>query len=89
MPKYVFWGSYCNNALEKRVPYRQAHLRGLEQQKQQGILLSLGPTTDNTKVFGTYEAEDGEMVCQLIEADPYWQHGIWTEYRVYEWNQVF
>ena len=54
MPKYVLWGSYCENALEKRIPYRQAHLQGLQVQKDQGILLSLGPTTDNTKVFGIY-----------------------------------
>ncbi|MFM7470377.1 MAG: YciI family protein [Nodosilinea sp. LVE1205-7] len=89
MPKYVLWGSYCENALEKRIPYRQAHLQGLQVQKEQGILLSLGPTTDNTKVFGTYEAADAAIVGQLIEADPYWQHGIWTEYSIYEWNQVF
>lgn len=89
MPKYVMWGSYCENALEKRTPYREAHLEGLRSQQSQGILLSLGPTTDNTKVFGTYEADSEATVRQLIEGDPYWQNGIWTEYEVYEWNQVF
>jgi len=29
MPKFVIWGSYCENVLEKRAPYRQAHLEGL------------------------------------------------------------
>lgn len=89
MPKYVMWGSYCENALEKRTPYRAAHLEGLKSQQAQGLLLSLGPTTDNTKVFGTYEADSETTVRQLIEADPYWQNGIWTEYEVYGWNQVF
>lgn len=83
------WGSYCENALEKRTPYREAHLEGLRSQKSQGLLLSLGPTVDNTKVFGTYEADQEATVRQLIEADPYWQNGIWTDYEVYEWNQVF
>jgi uncharacterized protein YciI len=89
MPKYVMWGSYCENALEKRTPYRTAHLQGLKTQQEQGILQALGPTTDNTKVFGIYEADSAASVRQLIETDPYWQHGIWTEYTVYEWNQVF
>ncbi|NJL47169.1 MAG: YciI family protein [Leptolyngbyaceae cyanobacterium SM2_5_2] len=89
MAKYVLWGSYCENALEKRTPYREAHLTGLQKLKEQGILLALGPTTDNTKVFGLYEAEDEATVRQLVEADPYWQHGIWTDYALYEWNQVF
>jgi uncharacterized protein YciI len=89
MPKYVLWGSYCDNALEKRTPYRQAHLDGLTQQKEQGILITLGPTKDNTKVFGIYEAENEAIVRNLVESDPYWKHGIWTEYNVKEWIQVF
>lgn len=89
MAKFVMWGSYCEDALEKRTPYRADHLAGLQAQKEKGILLSLGPTTDNSKVFGTYEAADEATVRQLVESDPYWQNGIWTEYEVYEWNQVF
>lgn len=89
MAKYVMWGSYCENALEKRGPYREDHLRGLREQKQDGVLTALGPTVDNTKVFATYEAENEDVVRQLVEGDPYWQNGIWTEYAVYEWNQVF
>ena len=89
MAKYIMWGSYVENALEKRTPYREAHLQGLQEQKDNGILKALGPTTDNSKVFGIYEADSEATVRQLVEADPYWQNGIWTEYQVYEWNQVF
>ena len=88
MPKYVLWGSYCEDVLEKRAPYRQAHLDGLAQQKAAGTLITIGPTQDLTKVFGIYEAPDVATVRQLIEADPYWQHGIWTEYEVREWIQA-
>ncbi len=89
MAKYVLFGSYCENALEKRTPYRQAHLDGLAQQKAQGILITLGPTKDNSKVFGIYEAESEAVVRQLIESDPYWQNGIWTDYDIKEWIQAF
>lgn len=88
MPKYVMWGSYCDNVLEQRAPYRQAHLDGLAQQKASGVLLTIGPTKDLTKVFGLYEADDEATVRQLVEADPYWQGGIWTEYEVREWIQA-
>jgi uncharacterized protein len=88
MPKYVLWGSYCDDVLEKRSPYRQAHLEGLTKQKEAGILITLGPTKDVTKVFGIYEADDEATVRQLIEADPYWQNGIWTEYDLKEWIQA-
>lgn len=89
MPKYVMWGSYCQDVLERRAPYRQAHLNGLAAQKESGVLITIGPTKDVTKVFGIYEAEDEATVRQLIELDPYWQHGVWTEYDVREWIQAF
>ncbi|NMG59853.1 hypothetical protein E1H12_15340 [Geitlerinema sp. P-1104] len=89
MSKFILWGSYCENALEKRQPYRQAHLDGLAEQKESGVLVTLGPTEDNTQVFGIYEAEDEATVRKLIENDPYWQNGIWTEYQVKAWIQAF
>ncbi|MEM7760344.1 MAG: YciI family protein [Cyanobacteria bacterium P01_A01_bin.40] len=89
MPKYIMWGSYCENALEKRTPFRQAHLAGLAGQKDSGILITLGPTKDNTQVFGIYEAETEDKVRKLVESDPYWQNGIWTEYQIKEWIQAF
>ncbi|MEM6521191.1 MAG: YciI family protein [Cyanobacteria bacterium P01_D01_bin.71] len=89
MAKFVMWGSYCEDALEKRAPYREAHLAGLRSQKDSGVLLALGPTVDNSKVFGIYEADDQATIRKLVEGDPYWQNGIWTEYELYAWNQVF
>lgn len=89
MAKYIMFGSYCENALEKRTPYREAHLAGLTQQKADGVLQTLGPTKDNTKVFGIYEAASEGEVQGLVENDPYWQNGIWTEYEIKEWIQAF
>ncbi|ELS04830.1 hypothetical protein Xen7305DRAFT_00045660 [Xenococcus sp. PCC 7305] len=89
MPKFIMWGSYCEDALSKRTPYRQDHLDGLASQKQQGILMTLGPTKDNSKVFGIYEAATEKEVQDLVESDPYWKNGIWTEYEIKEWIQAF
>jgi uncharacterized protein YciI len=89
MTKYVMWGSYCENVLEKRSPYRDAHLAGLAKQKEDGILITIGPTQDLTKIFGIYEADDEATVRKLVESDPYWQNGIWTEYDLKEWIQAF
>jgi uncharacterized protein len=88
MPKYVLWGSCCADVVEKRAPYRQAHLDGLAKQKADGVLITLGPTQDLTKVFGIYEADNAAIAQQLVEADPYWQNGIWTEYEIKEWIQA-
>jgi uncharacterized protein len=89
MTKYVMWGSYCEDVIEKRAPFREAHLAGLATQKESGVLITIGPTKDLTKVFAIYEAEDEAAVRQLVEADPYWVNKVWTEYDVKEWIQVF
>ena len=89
MPKYVMWGSYCDDVLEKRSLYRQAHLDRLAKLKESGVLVTIGPTQDLAQVFGVYEAEDEPTVRRLVEEDPYWQNGIWTEYEVKEWIQAF
>lgn len=80
---------YCADVLEKRVPYRQAHLDNLQSLKAQGKLLTIGPTQDLTRVFAVYLGETEAEIRQLIENDAYWQNQIWTSYEVYEWLQVF
>ena len=87
--KFVLWGSYCDNAIDKRSPYRQEHLEGLQQQKEAGVLLTLGPTADSSHVFGIYEAEGQEQVEALLHNDVYWRQGIWTQLCVYPWIQAF
>ena len=88
MPKFVIWSSYCENVLEKRAPYRQAHLEGLNLGKKRVIFINIGLRADLSQVFAIYQAASQSEVRELIEADPYWQNGIWTEYQVKEWIQA-
>lgn len=88
MPKYILWGTYCDDVLEKRTPFREAHLEGLKTQKESGVLVTIGPTKDITQVFGIYDAPDQGTVEKLVESDPYWQNGVWTSYEVKEWIQA-
>ena len=67
--RFVLWGTYCENALEKRAPYREEHLAGLQQQKDSGVLITLGPTEGSTHVFGIYEAQSQEQVETLLHND--------------------
>jgi len=50
--RFVLWGTYCDDALQKRTPYRQEHLAGLQRQKDAGTLITLGPSTPVTRVLG-------------------------------------
>jgi uncharacterized protein YciI len=87
--KFVLWGTYCDNALERRTPFRDEHLAGLRRQQEEGILVTLGPTEGSTHVFGIYEADSREAVEALVKNDVYWRNGIWTAVEVHPWIQAF
>ena len=87
--KFVLWGTYCDNALERRTPFRDEHLAGLRRQKEEGILVTLGPTEGSTHVFGIYEAESRAQVEALVKGDIYWRNGIWTAVEIHPWIQAF
>ena len=87
--KFDLWGTYCADALERRTPFRDEHLAGLQRQKEDGVLLTLGPTADTSHVFGLYEADDRETVETLVKGDIYWRQGIWTAVEIYPWIQAF
>ena len=86
---YVLWGQYCENALEKRAPFREEHLNRLASLKKQGKLITLGPTKCNSYVFGVFHEKSLEMVNNLIKEDIYWRKGIWIKFKVYPWVQAF
>ena len=89
MDRFVLWGTYCENALEKREPFRDEHLNRLSTMKKNGLLITLGPTKCTRYVFGIFEAESLEEVKELIKKDVYWKEGIWTSFEVYPWTQAF
>ena len=89
MDKFVLWGSYCEDALIKRKPFREMHLRRLSLLKSKGILITLGPTKCNKYVFGIFKSEDIEQIRTLVKDDVYWREGIWTDFEIYPWTQAF
>ena len=89
MDQFILWGSYCEDALEKRIPFREEHLNRLFLLKQKGLLITLGPTKCNKYVFGIFQAEDIENIRTLIKEDIYWKKGIWNDFQIYSWIQAF
>ena len=89
MARFVLWGTYCEGALQKREPFRDEHLAGLRALKEQGVLITLGPTEGSTHVFAIFESDSKATVSALLEQDVYWREGIWTQLDVYPWAQAF
>ena len=89
MEKFVVFGEYCKDAINKREQFRTQHLKRLKNLKDRNILVTLGPTKCTKYLFGIFNANDKNELRELIEKDIYWQEGIWISFDIYPWIQAF
>ena len=71
MEKFVVFGRYCEDAIIKREPFREQHLKRLKNLKDRDILVTLGPTKCTKYLFGIFNANDINELKDLIEAVSY------------------
>tara|TARA_A100001388_G_scaffold183136_1_gene137292 strand:- start:133 stop:402 length:270 start_codon:yes stop_codon:yes gene_type:complete len=88
MDKFVVFGKYCEDAISKREPFREQHLKRLKILKDSNILVTLGPTKCTKYLFGIFNAIDENQLREFIEEDIYWEKGIWINYDIYPWVQA-
>ena len=89
MEKFIVFGQYCEDAINKRRPFRNQHLERLGNLKDRNILVTLGPTKCTKYLFGIFNANDKNELRELIEKDIYWKEGIWISIDIYPWIQAF
>ena len=88
MEKFVVWGKDCDDAINKRKPFREEHLIRLRSLKDNNILVTLGPTKCTRYLFGIFNANDANQLRELMENDIYWKEGIWLSFDIYPWIQA-
>ena len=89
MEKFIVFGNYCEDAINKREPFREQHLNRLSILKDRNILVTLGPTKCTKYLFGIFNAKNENELRELIEKDIYWQEKIWISIDIYQWIQAF
>ncbi len=80
---------YVEDVLERRGPYREAHLARIRAERDAGHIAMAGalgdPPTGGAIVFHDVEREQIEA---FVHADPYVEAGLVTTWRVQRWNVV-
>ena len=89
MEKFIVFGKYCEDAINKREPFRKQHLSRLGNLKDRKILVTLGPTKCTKYLFAIFNAHNENQLRELIEKDIYWEKGIWISIDIYPWIQAF
>lgn len=74
---------------EKIAAVRPTHRAYLTQLHGSGQLLAAGPFLDDSGALIIYEADSAAAATNLIEGDPFHQHGIFVRYDLKPWKAVF
>jgi uncharacterized protein YciI len=80
---------YVEDYVERRAPFRQAHLDLAQQAYDRGELVLAGALAD--RPFGAvlvFAAADASVAEDFARADPYVNEGVVTSWRVRPWNVV-
>ena len=80
---YVLQYEFVENALEKRAPFREAHLVIFRKQVESGNVIIGGavehPPTGSITIFRNLKADEIE---QVVQQDPYVINGIVKNYTI-------
>ncbi len=86
---YLLFYDYVANAIERRAPYREAHLALAREWVQRGNLVLGGafadPVDGAVLVFNVDGREDVE---EFVQKDPYVAGGLVTAWRIRPWTVV-
>ena len=85
----VLFYDYVEDVLERRRPYREAHLAAIRAEREAGRVVMAGAVGDPPHgaliVFGDVEPEAIEAFAR---SDPYVEAGLVVTWRVEPWNVV-
>ncbi len=80
---------YVENMLERRAPYREAHLERIAAEKEAGRVVMSGPLGDPPNGAAiVFRAVEPGQVEAFVAADPYVQAGLVTTWRIEPWTLV-
>jgi uncharacterized protein YciI len=86
---YLLFYDLVPDYVERRAPYRRAHLEKLWASHGRGELVLAGALADPVdEAVLLFCAEDPEVVRRFAEEDPYVLNGCVTSWRVREWTTV-
>ena len=93
MKTWILNYEYVPDILEKRTPYREAHLKLATDLKNEGLLISGGPVLEGDPLAPTgavflFNAPTKAVVESFVAADPYCRAGLVPSFSIKEYSVV-
>ena len=88
-PHIILFYDYVVDILDRRGPFRDAHLAAARDALEAGDLVTAGALGDppHGAAF-VFRGDDRERVAAFAAADPYVVNGLVTDRRIVPWNVV-
>ncbi len=84
---YLLLYDYVENAVERRAPYREEHIRLAREAHERGELVMAGAFADPVDGAAfVFRADDAAIAEGFVRSDPYVANGIVTAWRVRPWT---
>jgi uncharacterized protein len=89
MKHFALTYDMVENFVERRQPYRQAHLQSINDAHARGLIVMAGPLGDPPDGgLLIFRADSPAPVEEWVRADPYVTNGIVVGWKVRPWNLV-
>ena len=86
---FLLFYDYVENIVERRAPYREAHLGLVREYVARGEVVLAGAFADPVDGAAfVFKVDDKTKVEEFVAKDPYVVDGLVTEWRIREWTVV-
>ncbi|MFI5183777.1 MAG: YciI-like protein [Vicinamibacteria bacterium] len=86
---FILLYDYADNAVERRAPFREMHLKLAREFQERGELLLGGAFADPVDGAAlVFRAGDAKVVEGFVSRDPYVASGLVTAWRIRPWTVV-
>ncbi|HTX32940.1 MAG TPA: YciI family protein [Solirubrobacteraceae bacterium] len=89
METHILIYDYVDDLLERRAPFREAHLEAIRSARERGQLTLAGAVGDPPHGgMLVFQGVSPEEIDAYARRDPYMEAGLIQDYRIERWNLV-
>jgi len=88
MPYFALMYDVVEDFVNKRTPFRPAHIKGVRESQARGELIMAGALADPAGALLVFRAADKSVAEKFAKADPYVNEGLVKSWQVRPWTVV-